>query len=190
MVTKTNSILSIVQKIKPIIFIILFFILGYTLAGIIYFLSQNKIEKLEEQPEAQISNYEKYEIDSLKTFQRNQRWSLIAESPRYSIFLRGSALFTTILDKNLNKILAPDESCEVTISETDRNNGDFYNKTVGIIRHGAYKTIRFDASTGEFVQTAANAGCVNEEGRITISTDEKEEKAICDVKIESVLLGC
>lgn len=133
-----------------------------------------------------------FKLESVRLFLENPKWNLITENPHYKIYHRGGSIFTIVIDKKFNIPLAIDSSCEMEISDDDKNNKEnfFYNSTVGIKETGPYKVIKYDLQTDEFVQTVSSAGCTYEEGRIKLITDEKREKVQCEIKTKSVLIGC
>ncbi|MFZ5425152.1 MAG: hypothetical protein ACOZAO_05130 [Patescibacteria group bacterium] len=125
-----------------------------------------------------------------------EKWYEVAENSKYKIFT-GSARYaststTIVLDLEKNLLLVPNKSCEVKIPTElkQKETSYFYNDSVGIIKLGPYKSIFASQDGEEFVQKVQNAGCLAEEGRITLSTDETKGAVDCTIAIEYKHLGC
>lgn len=130
-------------------------------------------------------------ITTSETQVQAENWYEISESQNYKILHKGGE--TILLNKSSDTILIPNESCEIQIPPSDKSEPKtpYFNNSVGIKILGPYKSIIYDENTADtFVQTVQNAGCVSEEGRISLIKSVNPREIDCKIEINYKHLGC
>lgn len=175
--------MNVVLRKKPVLLVIsLFLILGALIVG----------RSFRYTPSGKYSEeYKKISVEG---------WSKVADSPQYTIFFSGlrEGSIVVVLDKYIDTIFSPDESCEVPILSTDKAsamrenpNNQFHNETVGITVLSPYKSIHLKEGThNTFTQSVLNGGCAIEEGEISLFTDEKKNEVFCTISVQYKFLHC
>jgi hypothetical protein len=117
-------------------------------------------------------------------------WFLIAESKNFKIFFSGrDGAIASVAEKQTGNLYPVPESCELQIPVNEKKANNYFNNSVGINRHGAYKIIETsNSNTDTFTQFYESAGCSAKEGTIKLSS--KDSQLICDIKIKYQPQSC